>query len=119
MTARAFFSGLWRGLDGLRKVLHLIVLLFIFAVLIAVLRGSVPRIPSKAALLVTPEGQLVEQLTGEPLQRAIQQARGEAHTETLLWDLTDSIRVAAGDARSRRSRSWPPRCASSARAARR
>jgi protease-4 len=99
MTARAFFSGLWRGLDGLRKVLHLIVLLFIFAVLIAVLRGSVPRIPSKAALLVTPEGQLVEQLTGEPLQRAIQQARGEAHTETLLWDLTDSIRVAAGDAR--------------------
>jgi protease-4 len=99
MTARAFFSGLWRGLDGLRKVLHLIVLLFIFAVLIAVLRGSVPRIPSKAALLVAPEGQLVEQLTGEPLQRAIQQARGEAHNETLLWDLTDSIRVAAGDAR--------------------
>ena len=99
MTARSFFSSLWRGLDALRKVLHLIVLLVLFALLIALLRGSVPRIPARAALLVAPEGQLVEQLTGEPLQRALQQARGEAHSETLLWDLTDSLRVAATDAR--------------------
>jgi protease IV len=99
MTARAFFVGLWRGLDGLRKVLHLIVLLFIFGLILALLRGSVPRIPSKAALLVAPEGRLVEQLSGDPIERAVQQARGEAHTETLLWDLTDSIRVAATDAR--------------------
>ena len=99
MTLRSFFSGLWRGLDGLRKALHLILLLVIFGVLLGVLRGSVPRIPSKAALLVAPEGQLVEQLTGEPLQRALQEARGETHRETLLWDLTDSIRVAASDPR--------------------
>ena len=99
MTVRSFFSGLWRGLDGLRKALHLILLLVIFGLLLAVLRGSVPRIPSKAALLVVPEGQLVEQLSGEPLDRALQEARGEEHEETLLWDLTDSIRVAAGDSR--------------------
>jgi protease IV len=99
MTVRSFFSGLWRGLDGLRKALHLILLLVIFGLLLAVLRGSVPRIPSKAALLVEPEGQLVEQLSGEPLDRALQEARGEEHEETLLWDLTDSIRVAAGDSR--------------------
>jgi protease IV len=99
MTARSFFSGLWRGLDGLRKVLHLILLLVIFGLLVGLLRGSVPRIPAKAALLVAPEGQLVEQLTGEPLQRALQEARGEEHTETLLWDLTDSIRAAAADPR--------------------
>src|SRR5215469_12600092 len=99
MTLHSFFSSLWRGLDALRKALHLIVLLVLFALLIALLRGSVPRIPAKAALLVAPEGQLVEQLTGEPLQRALQQARGEEHTETLLWDLTDSIRAAATDPR--------------------
>jgi len=99
MTVRSFFSGLWRGLDGLRKGLHLILLLVIFGLLLAVLRGSVPRIPGKAALLVVPEGQLVEQLSGEPLDRAVQEARGEEHEETLLWDLTDSIRVAAGDSR--------------------
>ena len=99
MTLHSFFSSLWRGLDALRKALHLIVLLVLFALLIALLRGSVPRIPAKAALLVAPEGQLVEQLTGEPLQRALQQARGDAHTETLLWDLTDSLHVAATDPR--------------------
>ena len=99
MTLRSFFSGLWRGLDALRKALHLILLLVIFAVLIGILRGSVPRIPAKAALLVAPEGQLVEQLSGDPLERALQQTRGETHRETLLWDLTDSIRAAAKDAR--------------------
>src|SRR5215470_14121804 len=99
MTVRSFFSSLWRGLDALRKALHLILLLVIFGVLIGLLRGSVPRIPSKAALLVAPEGRLVEQLTGEPLARALQEARGELHQETLLWDLTDSIRVAASDPR--------------------
>jgi protease IV len=99
MTLRSFLSGLWRGLDGLRKALHLILLLVIFGVLIGVLRGSVPRIPAKAALLVVPEGQLVEQLSGDPLERAVQETRGEAHRETLLWDLTDSIRAAAADPR--------------------
>ncbi len=99
MTPRSFFSGLWRGLDGLRKVLHLILLLVIFGVLVGVLRGSVPRIPAKAALLVVPEGRLVEQLSGEPVARALEEARGAGRAETLLWDLTDSIRVAAGDSR--------------------
>jgi protease IV len=99
MTLRSFFSGLWRGLDALRKALHLILLLVIFGVLVGLLRGSVPRIPARAALLVAPEGQLVEQLSGEPLARALQESRGETHHETLLWDLTDSIRAAANDAR--------------------
>jgi protease IV len=99
MTPRSFFSGLWRGLDVLRKVLHLIVLLVIFGVVLGLLRGSVPRVPARAALLVAPEGQLVEQLTGEPVERALEEARGEERAETLLWDLTDSIRAAAADTR--------------------
>ena len=99
MTLRSFFSGLWRGLDGLRKALHLILLLVIFGVLVGVLRGSVPRIPSKAALLLVPEGALVEQLSGDPVERALQETRGDTHRETLLWDLTDSIRAAASDPR--------------------
>ena len=99
MTARAFFSGLWRVLDGLRKGLHLLLLLLLFGLLIVALRAGVPRIPSRAALLIAPEGTLVEQLSGDPLQRALAQTRGDGHTETLLWDLTDSIRAAAKDRR--------------------
>src|SRR5437763_1578354 len=99
MTPRSFFSGLWRGLDGLRKVLHLIVLLAIFAVLVGVLRAGVPRIPARAALLIAPQGELVEQLSGDPVTRAVEEARGEGHAETLLWDLTDSVHAAASDRR--------------------
>jgi protease-4 len=99
MTARSFFSALWRGLDGLRKVLHLIVLLVMFGLVLGLLRVGAPRIPSKAALLVQPEGRLVEQLSGDPLARALEQAQGDNKAETLLWDVTDSIRAAASDAR--------------------
>src|SRR5205807_1419642 len=99
MTPRSFFSGLWRGLDGLRKVLHLLVLLAMVAVLVGVLRAGVPRIPARAALLIAPQGELVEQLSGDPVTRAVEQARGEGHAETLLWDLTDSIHAAASDRR--------------------
>src|SRR3984893_17084120 len=90
MTPRSFFSGLWRGLDGLRKALVLVV---------GLLRAGVPRIPARAALLIAPQGELVEQLSGDPVERAVEQARGEGHAETLLWDLTDSIHAAAGDKR--------------------
>ena len=96
---RSLLVGLWRGLDGLRKFLHLLLLLVFFGFLIGVLRVSVPSVPGKAALAIEPEGQLVEQLSGDPLERAVQGARGEGRPETLLWDLTDSIRAAAKDRR--------------------
>ena len=99
MKARSFFAGLWRGLDGLRKVLHLIILLVVFAFLIALMHAGAPRIPTKAALLLQPEGELVEQLSGDPLERAVAQVQGDGHNETLLWDLVDSLHAAAGDAR--------------------
>jgi len=96
---RSILYGLWRGLDALRRFLHLVVLLVIFGFVVGALRGSVPTVPLKAALLVAPEGRIVEQESGDPLERAVQQARGQGHAETLLWDLTDSIRAAAKDKR--------------------
>jgi protease-4 len=96
---RSILYGLWRGLDVLRRFLHLVVLLVVFGFVIGALRGSVPTVPLKAALLVAPEGEIVEQETGDPLERAVQQARGQGHAETRLWDLTDAIRAAAKDKR--------------------
>jgi protease IV len=96
---RSILFGLWRGLDVLRKFLHLIALLVVFGFVFGALRVSLPTVPAKAALLIEPEGELVEQLSGDPLQRALQEARGQGRPETLLWDLTDSIRAAAKDKR--------------------
>jgi protease-4 len=91
--------GLWRGLDVLRRFLHLIFLLVVFGFVFGALRVSMPTVPSKAALLVAPEGELVEQISGDPLERALQQARGQGRPETLLWDVVDSVRAAAKDKR--------------------
>lgn len=99
MNARKVLLAVWRGLDELRKALHLIVLLVIVALVVGALRSSVPSVPRRAALLIEPEGTLVEQLSGDPLERAIDEARGDGHQETLLWDLTDAIRAAAKDPR--------------------
>jgi len=97
---RAVYSpGAVRGLDVLRRFLHLIFLLVVFGFVFGTLRVSLPTVPAKAALLVAPEGELVEQMSGDPFERAIQGARGQGRPETLLWDVTDSIRAAAKDKR--------------------
>jgi protease IV len=100
-TLRAILSGIWRGLDGLRKVLHLLLLIVIFGVIIWALSSSAPGVSERTALVVRPEGQLVEQLSGDAVQRAIQNAQGQHRQETLLWDLVEAIRGAAADNRIR------------------
>lgn len=100
MKAIAWFLGLvWRGLDGLRKVLHLIVLLVLFLGIGAALSPSIPLIPHKAALVLAPQGALVEQLAGDPFERAVAEAYGQSRPETLLRDLVDVVDTAAKDKR--------------------
>src|SRR5262245_20391810 len=100
MKAIASILGyIWRGLDGLRKDLHLIVLLVLFLTIGAALSPSVPIIPHKAALVVAPQGALVEQLAGDPFERAVAEAYGQSRPETLLRDLVDVIDTATKDKR--------------------
>ena len=94
-----FLGGVWRGLDTLRRFLHLLVLLALAGVVVGALRQSSPRVPDKAALVVRPSGDIVEQLSGEPIERAFSEAQGSGEPQTLLWDLTTAVRAAAGDAR--------------------
>lgn len=90
---------LWSGIDGVRKVLHLIVLLFIFSILISALSAQAPSLPAKAALVVRPVGNLVDQLAGDPYDRAIQQLLGEERPQTLVQDVIDGLEYAKTDDR--------------------
>ena len=98
---RKFFGGLFRGLDGLRKVLHLLLLLVIFGFIFGAMgaSGGGMKAPSDAALVLRPEGEIVEQVAGDPIELAIAEARGLGRNETLLRDLTDAIRAAKDDPR--------------------
>jgi len=94
-----FFYGIWRGLDVLRRCLHLLLLLALLGIVIGALWQSTPHLPDKAALVVQPSGDIVEQLSGQPIERAINEAQGQGRPQTLLWDLTTAIRAAASDPR--------------------
>jgi protease-4 len=92
-----FFGLVWRILEGIRRVLHLVLLLVIFGFVLAALHTSIPVVPHSAALVIAPEGELVEQLSSDPVRRAFGQASGGPAPETLLRDVTDAIGAAKSD----------------------
>src|ERR1700729_2261765 len=94
-----FFGLVWRILERIRRVLHLVLLLVIFGFVLAALHTSIPIVPRSAALVIAPEGELVEQLASDPVRRAFGQASGGPAPETLLRDVTDAIAAAKSDAR--------------------
>ena len=93
------FSVLWSGIDGVRKVLHLIILLFVFSIVISALSSQAPVLPSQAALVIRPVGNLVDQLAGDPYDRAIQELLGKENPQTLVQDVIDGLEYAKDDAR--------------------
>lgn len=103
MSKRTIFmkllSVLWTGVNGVRKVLHLLVLLFIFSIVIGAISSTAPRLPREAALLIRPQGTLVEQLEGDPYDRAIAGLLGDEDTQTLVQDIIDGLEYAKDDSR--------------------
>lgn len=98
-TLARVFGAIWTGVDGVRKVLHLLLLLFIFSIIIAAFSVSAPQLPAQAALVIQPVGELVEQLEGDPYDRAIAEALGEARPQTLVQDIIDGLAYAKDDPR--------------------
>jgi len=92
-------SIVWTGVDGLRKVLHLLVLLFIFSIIISTLSSNAPTIPGSAALVIKPVGRLVDQLAGDPFDRALAELMDEAEPQTLVQDIVDALEYASDDDR--------------------
>ena len=76
-------AGIWRGLDRLRRLLHLILLLGLFLLLLIGVVGERVLVPDSAALVIAPQGSLVDQLSGDALERAIAKAQGTPLQETL------------------------------------
>lgn len=97
---RKVLHWIWVGLNTIRlALLNLIALVILVLILASFLGRESMQIPAKGALLVDPEGMLVEQLQGSPLDRALAELDGDQVQETLVRDVTDSIDQAAGDKR--------------------
>ncbi len=93
---------LFRGLDGLRRFLvNVLFFGLLVGLAIAAWRGR-PKVPDGAALVVKPEGTIVEQVSfADPIERLVSQSAGVGGVtkETLLKDLLDAIRAAKDDRR--------------------
>ncbi len=97
----ALLKGLLYALDGVRKVLHLVLLLIVFGALLVASHTTLPIIPGSAALELAPLGRIVEEETGDPLDRALADITGDGEQETRLRDLIDVVDHARDDERIR------------------
>jgi protease-4 len=93
-----FLYGIWHFINNSRKVfLNLLFLLFIYMVYIAFQPPEIFRLKSDSTLVIRPYGNVVEQFTTTPLDRALQEATGSDQAETRLRDILEAIHRSAGD----------------------
>lgn len=93
------FSAIWGGVNGVRKILHLLLLLFIFLVFFGSMQDAPLVLPDRAALVIEPHGFLVEQIEGHPFDRALEELAGSSRPQTLVQDIVDSLEFAKDDDR--------------------
>lgn len=91
--------GTWRALDGFRRVLHLVILLSLFLLVVAGLSSEQVYVPASAALVIAPSGIIVDELSGDPLDRALNEISGDTQSESLLRDMIAAIELARDDDR--------------------
>ena len=93
--------GFWRGLTAFRVALFNILFLIVLALVIRVLFFSSDEIivDAQTTLVIAPEGVIVEEYTGTPLDRAINNALGQELPETRLRDILAALEHAAEDER--------------------
>jgi len=91
--------GAWRVVDGARKlVLNLVFFLLLYLVVMTLIdSGDHLIVQPETALILRPQGDVVEQYSGTPLDRALMQASEAGRQETRLRDLLEAIRRAERD----------------------
>ena len=94
----------WRVIDGARKVvLNLVFLLILYFVVLAFVDSGEPLLlQPRTALVLRPEGDVVEQYSGTAFDQVLQQATDTTRPETRLRDLVNAVRRAANDSRIER-----------------
>ncbi|MBT8048291.1 MAG: signal peptide peptidase SppA [Xanthomonadales bacterium] len=97
---KQFFRGIWGAVDTTRRfTINLLFLVIVVVLLAAVFSSDEPEIADTTALVVAPQGILVEQLTAKTFEQLLDEASGEAPPETLLKDVVDAIEAATDDDR--------------------
>ncbi|MDX1453982.1 MAG: signal peptide peptidase SppA [Gammaproteobacteria bacterium] len=106
-TVESPFRQFVKVLDTIRSIvlntLFLVFMMFLLLLFLAVagLMAEEPPmvVADGSALVIAPEGLLVEEFSGEPVERALSEALGDGVPQVRMRDLTDAIKQAANDPR--------------------
>ncbi len=99
---RRFFLAIWNTLNFTRRlVLNLVFVVIVIAIVAAMLKPGL-GIESRTALVLDPQGVVVEQFSADPTQRAFSNLSGDNVREIQLRDLLRVIDAAAQDSRIER-----------------
>jgi protease-4 len=99
----AFLCALGRGINVVRLVILNLVFFFFLLIVLLVLAGGYfgtrgeHVVQNDSVLVIKPQGELVEQYSIEPMQRALAQLSGNPPKQTQLRDIVGAIDAAAKD----------------------
>lgn len=99
-----FLKSLYRAaisvFDRFRKVMHFVMMLIFFMfILIGFSGGPKVNLEGGTALLLNPQGPLVDQLAGDPVSRSLDRLTGNDIEQTLTRDVVRAIEAAKEDRR--------------------
>jgi protease-4 len=94
--------GTWNAVNFTRRLVFNAIFLFIALLLVVALSSGRPTLPERNALVIAPQGQVVEQFSVDPVERALAKALNQPLPETQLRDLVRALEAAATDARIER-----------------
>jgi len=93
------WRGFWNGLTAFRMAVFNILFLVVLALVVRALigPGDAVQLDSDTTLVIAPKGLIVEQYTGSPSERALNEALGQQLPETRLRDIVRALELAAED----------------------
>lgn len=99
-----FFIGIWDAMNFTRRLILNLLFFVLLFLLIAVLSSGegIAPLHGRTALVIAPEGTLVEQYTTDPFTRALTEGMGQQGGEVQLRDLLAALDGAADDDRIER-----------------
>lgn len=93
------WRGFWNGLTAFRMAVFNILFLVVLALVVRMLLapGDGIQLDGDTTLVIAPKGLIVEQYTGSPSERALNEALGQQLPETRLRDIVRALELAADD----------------------
>ncbi len=97
-----FLRHIWNSVNFARRLVFNLIFLGIIAIFVVALFSGGKKLSDRNVLVLAPQGQVVEQFSVDPVERAMARMLGQPQQETQLRDLVRALAAAATDTRIER-----------------